>query len=155
MKKYLSRIFLLIFVMYPVFDPSVCIAASFTNVVYIDAYDGDTFTVNLKDLPDIFGKSIPVRISHIDAAELKTNNPCELKAAIKARELIRELLKNSKTITLLNVKRDKYFRILADVDVDGVNLASKLLEVKFAYPYEGGTKKKIKWCSITKSKSPH
>jgi len=148
MKKFLSRVFLLIFFMYPVVDPSICIAASFTNVVYVDAYDGDTFTVNLKDLPDIFGKNIPIRILHIDTAELKTNNSCERKAAIKARELTKGLLKSSKTIKLLNVKRDKYFRILADVDIDGVNLATKLLEGKLAYPYEGGTKKKINWCRM-------
>jgi endonuclease YncB( thermonuclease family) len=152
MKKYLSKMILLIVLAYLLLDSSICIANNLTNVTYIDAYDGDTFTINLKNLPDIFGKSIPVRVAHIDTAEIKSNDTCEVNAAIKARELTRELLKKAKSIELQNVKRDKYFRILADVNIDGSNLATKLLNENLAYPYEGEAKKKINWCIFLKKK---
>ena len=45
-----------------------------------------------------------------------------------------------------NVKRGKYFRILADVYADGVSVADELIKNDFAVKYDGGTK--IDWCKI-------
>ena len=43
------------------------------------------------------------------------------------------------------VKTGKYFRIVADVMVDGESLADELIEVGMAVSYDGG--KKVKdWC---------
>jgi len=42
------------------------------------------------------------------------------------------------------MKRGKYFRILADVEADNINLADLLLKKGLAVPYNGGTK--IDWC---------
>ena len=39
---------------------------------------------------------------------------------------------------LKNMKRGKYFRIIADVEVDGVDLGSLLIEEGLARPYSGG-----------------
>ena len=44
-----------------------------------------------------------------------------------------------------NIKRGKYFRIAADVIVDGESLADVLIEAGVAIKYDGG-KKIHKWC---------
>jgi endonuclease YncB( thermonuclease family) len=150
MKNYLLRFFVFVLLLYIVLSAPICFASNIEGVMYIDAYDGDTFTVNIKDLPDIFGKNVPVRIAHIDAAEIRSSDPCEVKAALKARELVRDLLKNATTINLVNVKRDKYFRILAEVKADTKDLATIILNAKLAYPYEGEAKKKFNWCTYGK-----
>ncbi len=41
------------------------------------------------------------------------------------------------------MQRGKYFRIVADVYVDGNSLADELLQAELAKPYDGG--KKPKW----------
>ena len=55
---------------------------------------------------------------------------------------MRELLTNAKTIDLLNVERGKYFRLVASVRIDGIDLSNLLLREGFAVEYDGGTKTK-------------
>ena len=43
------------------------------------------------------------------------------------------------------MERGKYFRIAADVIVDGENLADQLIDACVAVKYDGG-KKTHKWC---------
>jgi endonuclease YncB( thermonuclease family) len=45
---------------------------------------------------------------------------------------------------LTKLQRGKYFRVVADVIIDGVSLEQELLENKLAYKYTGG--KKSSWC---------
>ena len=47
-------------------------------------------------------------------------------------------------MTLKNMEREKYFRVVADVIVDGENLADVLIEAGIALKYDGG-KKTYKW----------
>lgn len=47
------------------------------------------------------------------------------------------------TIELRNIQRSKYFRILADVYIDGVSLADNLIQSGHARPYDGG--KRLGW----------
>ena len=54
------------------------------------------------------------------------------------------MLRNGKTIELKNLKRGKYFRVVADVYVDGVSLADRLIKAGHGRPYDGGTK--VSWC---------
>ena len=56
-----------------------------------------------------------------------------------------DILKDAEQITLKNMERGKYFRIAADVFVDGENLADVLIEAGMAISYDGG-KKTYKWC---------
>ncbi len=55
------------------------------------------------------------------------------------------ILRGAKVIELRNMKRGKYFRIVADVLVDDVNLSEILVDSKLAVRYDGGTKTKD-WC---------
>ena len=109
-------------------------------------YDGDTITFNIKGVPAIIGRYIGIRVLGIDTPEIKARDYCEKKAAVIARDLIRDELSKAKRIDLINVERDKYFRILADVVYDGKSVKELLLSRELAYPYKGDTKKKIDWC---------
>ena len=106
----------------------------------ISIYDGDTFKVNIAELHPLIGDNISVRVAGIDTPELKSKDPEEKFKAYQAKALAEKVLRNSQSIVLHNVRRDKYFRILADVFVDGVNLAEVMLNSGLAKPYDGKTK---------------
>ena len=59
--------------------------------------------------------------------------------------MVAEILKDAEQITLKNMDRGKYFRIAADVLVDGEDLGGMLVEAGVAVRYDGG-KKSHKWC---------
>ena len=117
---------------------------SYTIEKIISVYDGDTFRADIRGLPDIIGKNIAIRILGIDTPEIRGKCEEEKIVAIKARDFARKALFNAKTITLKNLKRDKYFRLLADVFFDDKDLANALLANKLAVKYSG--KKKSSWC---------
>ena len=107
-------------------------------------YDGDTFRANIKDWPPIVGVKIPVRIIGIDTPEIRSKCPKEKALAYEAKQFTVDLLSNAKVIELQNIKRGKYFRLLAIVIVDGVSLGDALIEEGLAIFYDGGTK--ANWC---------
>ena len=111
---------------------------------YISAYDGDTFRVDVADIHPLIGRNMPIRLRGVDTPEIRGKCDQEKALAIKARDFVRELLANAETIVLKNIDRGKYFRIVADVSVDGVDLGSTLLENSLGRPYGGG--KKESWC---------
>jgi micrococcal nuclease len=119
---------------------------NFNNVEYVRNYDGDTITVNIPNVHDIIGNEIPIRVKGIDTPEINGNCQEEIIAAKEARDVVASQISNSTTINILNSERDKYFRILGDVEYDGVNLATFLLNSGYALPYTGGTKPN--WCAI-------
>ncbi len=108
----------------------------------ISVYDGDTFRCDLADYSALVGENIGIRVNGIDTPEMRDKRP-EVKAlAIEARDYVRRLFAEAQTIELRNLKRGKYFRIVADVYVDGTSLAEQLIEMGYAHPYDGGTKQK-------------
>lgn len=122
--------------------------STFRCVKIVKNYDGDTLTANIPNVPALFGKNISIRVFGIDTPEVKTKNSCEKEAGRIARNLVANTLKNAKNVELHNVQRDKYFRILADVIVDGHSLKDVLLKNNLAYEYDGGTKKHPDWCKV-------
>jgi hypothetical protein len=68
--------------------------------------------------------------------------------AIRGRDLVYNILSSAKQIDLVQVKRDKYFRLLAEVRVSGMVLHEYLLERNLVVPYEGGLKPKTDWCAL-------
>lgn len=121
-------------------------ATSFHCVEFDKNHDGDTLTVNIPGVHPLIGDRIEVRVDGIDTAEIITEDLCEKRMAEKARDALKELLTNARRIDLLNVGRDKYFRILADVRVDGESVKDRMLRSRLAVPYDGGTKTKVDWC---------
>ncbi len=107
-------------------------------------YDGDTFRVDIDSLPPIVGKNIPIRVNGVDTPEIRGKCQYEKDLALEARDFVRNKLANAKEIKLTNLQRGKYFRVVANVVVDGVSLEQELLDNKLAYEYDGG--KKLSWC---------
>lgn len=107
-------------------------------------YDGDTFRANIAGWPAIIGQRVPIRINGIDTPELRGKCEVEKKLARQAKQLTVATLRAGKHIQLNNMQRGKYFRIIADVMVDGKSLATELVNAGLAVPYHGGTK--INWC---------
>ena len=110
----------------------------------ISVYDGDTFRVNIASLPPIMGKNIAIRVNGVDTPEIRGKCQYEKNLALKARDFVRGKLANAKEIKLTNLQRGKYFRVVANVLVDGVSLEQELLDNELAYEYSGG--KKLNWC---------
>lgn len=119
---------------------------TFRCVKFIKNYDADTITFDIPDVHPLIGKKMSVRVRHIDAPEIKGKLPCEKDASRTAQRLVENLLKKAKRIDLIHVAKDKYFRILADVVIDGQDLKGVLIKNHLAYGYEGGTKQKVNWC---------
>ena len=110
----------------------------------ISVYDGDTFRVDIDSLPPIVGKNIPIRLNGVDTPEIRGKCKYEKDLAVKARDFVRNKLANAKEIKLTKLQRGKYFRVVADVMIDGVSLEQELLDNELAYKYTGG--KKSSWC---------
>jgi endonuclease YncB( thermonuclease family) len=115
-----------------------------------EVYDGDTFMITVKDVPEVFGKHIGVRISGLDSPERHSqcSDPVakagEEAKAMAARSALTGLLDSGQKIELRNLDRDKYFRILAEVWVGGQNVAPILISKGLAVGYHG--EKKVGWC---------
>ena len=118
---------------------------SFNNVLVISNYDGDTLTVDIPDVPALFGDNIKVRILGIDTPEIKGKCEKEKQLAQEVKLYVHNILSEATKIDLVNIKRDKYFRILADVKTSEGDLAKLLLDKGYAVEYDGGTKAK-NWC---------
>ena len=59
---------------------------------------------------------------------------------IKAKEELERLLFSGGKVILYNLGRDKYFRLLASVKVDNVDVAEYLIKKGLAKSYDGGKK---------------
>lgn len=120
--------------------------STFRCVKYIKNYDADTVTFNIPNVHPMIGQNINVRVKGVDTPEMRTKNSCEKKKAILAKQKVQELLIQASKIDLINVSRGKYFRVVADVIIDGNSLSDYLLKNGYAYAYDGGTKKSMNWC---------
>jgi endonuclease YncB( thermonuclease family) len=121
---------------------------NFRCVKYLKNYDADTITFEIPNVPALIGHNVSIRVRGIDSPEIKSKKSCDRKVAVTARDYVKDLLINAKIINLENIQREKYFRILADVKLDGKDLASDLLSKNLAFPYAGKTKESRDWCSI-------
>jgi len=112
-------------------------------------YDGDTFRANIPDYPPIIGQHMGIRINGVDTPEIRGKCEQEKVLARKAKQYTVTKLRSAKTIELRNMKRGKYFRIVADVYADGHSVGEGLVREGLAVIYDGG-KKTSAWCNQTK-----
>jgi len=117
-------------------------AALISEVVSV--YDADTFRVNIDGWPAVVGLNMPIRVNSIDAPEIRGKCLKEKALAKQARLFTVNFLKSG-TIELHNIKRGKYFRLAADVMVNGKNLGSALIKAGHARLYDGKSKR-AGWC---------
>ena len=108
--------------------------------------DGDTIRSTLK-LPCPLC-NVSVRISGIDTPETTHLARCdkERELGLQAKEFVIKLIGNQTTMVARNIKWDKYGgRILANVEVGGVNVGESLIAQGLARPYSGAGPK-ADWC---------
>lgn len=123
----------------PAAEPDKPLLQNFHKVALASVYDGDTFKVYLACRYRLFCKAMPVRVRGVDCPEMR-GGTAETKAlARKAKKFTKDFLTGGK-ILLKNCGRDKYFRLLCEVKVNGQSLAAALLAAGYAVPYDGGTK---------------
>jgi len=128
------------------------VVEDFHNVVYVGNPDGDTITFNIPNTPTIIGREVLVRLRGIDTPELRKGKcAAEKRKAKEAQKRVHALLSGAETINLHRPARGKYFRILADVEFDGRDLATLLLAEKLGVPYDGG--RRHDWCNRKESPS--
>ena len=137
--RYLMVLFLLL-------SPLLVSAEEIRQIKYLSAYDGDTIKVKIEiaDLPEVFS-IISVRLEGIDTPELRGSCPLEIEMAHFARDNLAAKLEAAEEVYLINVKRDKYFRLLAIVIADGEDLNFWMRDQGFAVEYQGYGPKK-NWC---------
>tara|TARA_B100000749_G_scaffold250951_1_gene216379 strand:+ start:219 stop:602 length:384 start_codon:yes stop_codon:yes gene_type:complete len=111
--------------------------SNFSGVEYVRNYDGDTMTVNIPGVHPLFGNEIGIRVRGIDTLEIRVKYPFEKQKVKETKTLIEGILNRANEITLHDIEREKYFRIVASVIVDGQNLSDLLLAKKLAVPYDG------------------
>lgn len=115
------------------------IDAKISHVVSV--YDGDTFTAYIDQAPP-YMRQMPVRIRGIDTPEINGKCEQEKRLAIESREFLKSKLVG--VITLKNIQRDKYFRLLADVEADGLSISDEIIKYKKGRKYDG--RKREGWC---------
>ena len=115
------------------------------GVIYLSNYDGDTVRFDIPIVQPLLGENIAVRVRGVDTPEIRGKCPTEKKIAMDAKKRIQQLLEKAKHITLKETGRGKYFRIVARVVADGVDVGTVLLKEGLAVPYKGGKKNK-NWC---------
>lgn len=119
---------------------------SFRCVKVVEVYDGDTIFIDLPDQHPLFGKRMGVRILGIDTPEIRTKNSCEKQKAQKAKKILQDVIAKATRVDIVDVKKDKFFRILGTVLVDGKPVTDVLIKSNLAFPYHGERKPKRNWC---------
>ena len=108
----------------------------------VHVYDGDTVhaVFSLPNSSTIY--KYKLRLAHIDTPELRSKNTKEVKKANEAKKVVEDMILN-KIVYLELEGEDKYGRILANIFINNLNLNQYLIDNKYAYRYEGGTKIKF------------
>lgn len=107
-------------------------------------YDADTFRANIPGWPSVVGERISIRVNGVDAPEIRGKCAREKAGARAAKQHTVAMLRGARRIELRNIRRGKYFRLLADVYTDGKSLAQSLINAGLARPYHGGRREG--WC---------
>jgi len=81
-----------------------------------------------------------IRINGIDTPELRGKCDKEKQLARLAKQFTLVRLRAANSVVLKNIKRGKYFRLIADVYLDDVNLGEQLIKHGHAVKYIGKAK---------------
>lgn len=144
MKRLMLPLIIIGVFFYSVVSAGDKIYGDFRHVRFVDNYDGDTITFDIMYAHPIIGQGIPVRVAGVDTPEIRGKCPKEKLMAIEAKKFVRDMCTNGQKIVLRNARRDKYFRILAIVEVDFINVADELIKAGLGRPYSDGTRQS--WC---------
>ena len=130
-----------------------CLVASLAkaNTVYtlsqddiLYFYDGDTFYIRCDRCQN--GK-LAIRPKNYDAPEIKGKCDREKRLARQAKQTLVQLVRQSQIIELIpdpTRPYDQWGRLLADIYLDGLSLATTMINAGVARKYEVG--KPYSWC---------
>lgn len=113
-----------------------------------DVYDGDTFRVDIDAWPAVIGRDMPVRLRGVDTPERRSRCATEAQRvrerarAEAATTFTREALAEAEVITLHDIGRGSFFRLVAEVRLDGESLGERLAAAGHALPFGSGD-----WCA--------
>lgn len=120
-----------------------CYTNSFNIEKVLRVYDGDTFAVDLhcpgnknKKIKHLICKNIRIRPTGFNAPEINSSDVDVKISAFASRDYLRTVISESSKIKLKNVKRGKYFRLVADVYIDNVPLSLIMIESGHAVPFD-------------------
>lgn len=132
------RQLLFIFIIPVVLLAQVDTAQTLVVDTVLKVYDGDTFYANLANLSPIFGKNIGIRLKGIDTPEMSGGDSCNTVLAKAAKAYLEKRLRTACIrIVLRNLERDKYFRLDADVYINGVCINQEMIAKGYAKAYTG------------------
>lgn len=116
--------------------------SDFNGVNVVEVRDGDSIRIDLGPALRYPLRTWLVRVDGIDTPEMHDPDQEMRKRAEAARVRLEHLLKG-KTIDLKNVRGDKFFRLLARVEVNGKDIGAQLIQEGHAREYHG--EKKEPW----------
>ena len=108
----------------------------------VKVYDGDTIHVIAPIFDGVMSR-FRVRLNGIDTPELRTKDEWEKKAGNIVKNILIEKI-GDQIIELRDVSYDKYGRILANIIFNDENINQWLIEIGWAFPYEGKGEKLVK-----------
>lgn len=121
----------------------------------VRVWDGDTFYIDLDGLPPVFGQELPVRLVNIDTPEKRSRckddaiKAEEKRRAGLAEDALRQRLSEAKEIRITHIDRGSFFRVTADVYLDGVWLNEKLVQSGHAVMALDG--RSADWCELIRT----
>lgn len=111
-------------------------ANNFCQVKAIEVYDGDTFYVDIPKLHPLIGQRLGIRVRGVDTPEIRTKSAYEKAKGYKAREFVERVLEKAKRVDLKDCEKGKFFRLVCDVELDGMDLGKMLIDHDLAIPYK-------------------
>jgi micrococcal nuclease len=103
--------------------------------------DGDTVDLSL-DLGFYVTVVQRIRFDGLDTPEIHSKDPEERKLAQEAKNFIVKWFQENKELTIKTKKDDKYGRMLGEIFYKDISLNKILLQMGYAWEYDGGEKKK-------------
>ena len=122
------------------YEQTVEFIPNVTEAKVIKVYDGDTITIGfyMEGVPTPY--RLPVRLLGIDTPEMKGSSAEEKQKAKLAQQFLSSRILG-KIITLQDVCKEKYGRLLANVYCEGEHINQLMIDSNHAIAYFGGTKK--------------
>jgi endonuclease YncB( thermonuclease family) len=99
---------------------------------------GDCFKADIKNFPEIIGENITIYIFGVSSPSISRATGSIKEIAVRAKRYTEKALKKANEIELRNIQRGKPFVIVADVYIDGKNLAKKLIRAGLGKEYYSG-----------------
>ena len=100
---------------------------------YVACFDGANCTFTLPGVDPLLGLQIPVRVRGIQVPSIRGACQEENDLGLRARDVVRSSLERAGTIILRNVERGASFQLVAEVEVDGQDLGTILVESDLAF----------------------